>query len=96
MDFLNQPVDVGGHDQQVASRGRAGIPVRVRRSAWHEYGRASVGLNFLLANPNTQSAFEHVPRFVIVAVKMKWSNPARRSGRTARIFPLGDHEIPAD
>jgi hypothetical protein len=29
-----------------------------------------VGLDFLVANLNAQSTFQHVPRFVIVAMKM--------------------------
>jgi hypothetical protein len=54
-----------------------------------------VRLNDILPHANAECAFQHIPGFVIVAVKMKWSNPARRSRRTARVFPLGDHEVPA-
>jgi hypothetical protein len=67
----------------------------VRRAARNKNRGTGVRLDDVFPHANAECAFEHVPRFVIVAVEMKWSNPARRSRRTACIFPLGDHEIPA-
>src|SRR6267143_657459 len=92
VDFLNQSINVGRHDQQISDWVRAWIPVGVRRSAWHEHSRARVGLNFLFANLNAQSAFQHVPRFVVVPMKMRQGDQTWRTGRTAWVAPLGDHK----
>src|SRR6266481_227918 len=90
VDCLNQSIDVGSHDQQIASSERAGIPIRVRSSTRHEHGRTRVSLDFLIANANAEGAFEHIPRFIVVAMKMGRGDETGLARGTTRIAPFGD------
>src|SRR5690348_2336404 len=92
MDFLNQAVDVGGHDQQIARRGGTWIPIGVRRFTRHEHGRTCVGLDFLLAKANAESSFQDVPGFIVAAMKMRRGDETRWTWRTAWVAPLGNHK----
>jgi len=40
----------------------------------------------------SQSAFQHVPRFVVAAMKMRRGRSDWRTWRTAWVAPLGDHK----
>lgn len=56
-------------------------------------GRARHGLHYILPHPNTQRALENIPGLIIVAMEVQGSDPSRRPRRSARVLPLGDHEI---
>src|SRR5467141_966554 len=92
VDFLNQTIDVSGHNQQITNGPRAGIPVGVRRCVWHENSRACAGFDYFRANANAQSTLQHVPRFIVIAMKMRRGDEAGRAWRTAGVAPLGDHK----
>jgi hypothetical protein len=67
----------------------------MRRTSRHKNGRARGSLNDVLPHPNTQLAFEHIPGFIVFAMQMKRRDPARRSRRSAVIFPFGDYKVRA-
>ena len=72
------------------------VPISMRRTMWHKHGRTGMRLHYFIPHLNAQGAFEHIPGFVVVAVKMKRSYPARRPRWSANILPLCDHEARAD
>src|SRR5580692_3025364 len=80
------------HDEQVSHQRRIGIPVGMGRAAGHQDCGARGGLDGSVAYLYTELAFEHIPGFVIVVVKVQGRYPARGAGRSACIFPLGDHK----
>ena len=55
--------------------------------------RPSLRFDVSLAHPHAESPFEHVPRFVIVAMQMGRCDVSRRTGWAAWVAPLGDNEV---
>lgn len=90
---LDEFVDARGHDEEVAGRVGAGIPVGVGSAARNEDGGTGAGFDNLVASLDTENIFEDVPGFVIAMMQMAGSDVARRAGRAAGVAPLGDDEV---
>src|SRR5216684_4752644 len=88
VDFLNQSIDIRGHDQQISQSLGPRIPIRVRSSSRHKNARARTSLDFIVAGANPQGPLDHVPYFIVGVMKMQWCDEARRSGRTTRVLPF--------
>lgn len=50
VDFLDEPVNVGGHDEEVSRGYGCGIPIRMRSAAGNANSRASAGFDVLVAD----------------------------------------------
>src|ERR1700722_2612118 len=96
VDILDQRIGIGGHYQQISDQPGPRVPIGVWRTMRHKNRGTGAHLYYIIPQLNTQAAFEHIPGFVIVAVKVKWSNPARRPWLRANILPLRDHKARAD
>src|SRR5579859_1277220 len=90
MDILNQLMDPAGHDQQVAKRAGAWIPVGMDGASWYKHACSSLGLDFLISNPHAQDTLKDIPGLIIGVVHMRWRNEPRRS---AEVSPFCDHKI---
>src|SRR6184192_3707628 len=93
MDFLDQPMNPRGHNQKISNSLTGRIPVRMWRSVRHEHARAGMQLYLSISHFYAESSFQHIPRLVIISVKMQGSDPARRIVTTACILPFGDHKV---
>lgn len=92
VNSLNQAEDSWRHDQKVAGRGWARIPVRVGRSTRNKDSGAGGGLDVVAANLDDQSAFEYIPGFVVGVMEVaRCDQPGRIWGATC-VAPLGDYE----
>ncbi len=89
VDLLDQPCDPRGHHEEVPRFARTRIPVGVRRPAASEHGGAGAGLDVVLAEPEPERAFEHVPRLVVLVVDVQGRDPV--VSHLCR--PLDDHEV---
>jgi len=92
VDGLNQAINIRGHNEQITNGCGSRIPKGVRRSAWYENCRSCTGLYHVFAGLNAQSAFEDVPRFIVITMHVKRSDQAARSWLAAGITPFRDHE----
>ena|ERR1700675_3488943 len=52
VDFLNQGVNIRGHDEQIPDRSGSRIPIGMHRSPWYEHTRAGVSLDLVLSDQN--------------------------------------------
>ena len=68
VNCLDQVIDVGSHDEQIAYSSRTRIPERVGGSPRNENGGAGAGLHHIFADLYMQHPFEHIPGFVVVTV----------------------------
>src|SRR5580700_5974650 len=50
VDFLNQGVNIRGHDEQIPDSSGPRIPISVRRSPRYEHTRAGMSLDFVLSH----------------------------------------------
>jgi len=89
---LNQTISVRGHHQQIPRRSWPRIPIRMRRPSTYQYPRTRSRFDYVRPGADTQIPLQHIPGFIVVAVKVKRSNPARWTWRTTRILPLRDHK----
>jgi hypothetical protein len=92
VNCLDQAIDIGRHDEQIAERLGIRIPVSVRGAPRYEHRRARAGLDFIFPSLYAQGAFHDVPGLVVVLMQVERSDPTRRSWRRTGIAPFGDHE----
>src|ERR1700730_5572864 len=71
MNFLNQPKNIRGHDEQISNSARARIPICVWHSSWHEHARARGDLDLIGADLNAQDTLEYVPSLIVAVVEMR-------------------------
>jgi hypothetical protein len=96
VDFLNQGVNIRGHDEQIPDRSGSRIPIGMRRSPRYEDTRAGLGLDLVLSHQNAQRSFKHIPCFVVAMVHMQGRDKPGWFVETACVLPLGDNESVAD
>lgn len=90
---LDKGVNARGHDEEIASGFRTGIPVCVGDAARNENGGAGARLNFFVTNLNAENSFDDIPGFVVAVMHVSGSNVPRRPGRCPGVAPFGDDEV---
>ncbi len=97
VDFLNQSVNIRGHDEQIPDRTGSRIPIGMRRSPRYEHTRAGLGLDFVLSHQNAQRSFKHMPCFVVAMVHMQWRDkPGGSAGPPASCHSAMTKASPTD
>src|ERR671925_1363785 len=80
------------HDQ-VPSRLWRRVPEAMRRSARHNDATARRDLDVGLVDPESERAFEHVPRFIVTIVDVQWGDERWRVGAAAWIDYFGQDQV---
>jgi hypothetical protein len=92
VDSLNQAENIGGHHKKIADGIGARIPIRMGRSPRDVNGGTGAGLDVIAAGPDAQAALQHVPRFVIIMMKMRRGDETGRARGASWIPPFGNHK----